>query len=205
LNHLMLAALPQALMKRCRVRTSHGLQKTFSRHRDSHATYNDPKEAPMTLSPLLRSPRLVELGIRIDTAPAWWWLAGQFAAVGSVWLLAAHSLPGAAALAIAACVLWPVRHQLRAAPRLEWLTLALAATLACAWLDAVPAGLLALAAALLAYMPGALPAAVASPLWHWLFGNTFVNRVAHKTLFAGAMLLCMAWALVQGIAGTLAR
>ena len=151
----------------------------------------------MMVSPLLRNPRLVRLGIRIDTAPAWWWLAAQLAAVGAAWLSALHSLPGAVALVIAACALWPMRDRLRAAPRLEWLALALMCTLACTGGGWLPGGLLAVAAALLALVPGAPSAAVPGLLWQQLFGNTFMNRVAHKALFASAMLLCVAWSLIS--------
>jgi hypothetical protein len=150
----------------------------------------------MLVSPLLRNPRLVRLGIRIDTAPAWWWLAAQFAAVGAAWLSAVQALPGAAALAIAACALWPIRGRLRAAPRLEWLALALVCTVACTMGGWWPGGLMALAAALLALAPGAPGADMPGMLWQQLFGNTFVNRVAHKALFAGVMLLCVAWSLI---------
>src|SRR5687768_1596573 len=146
----------------------------------------------MLVSPLLRYPPLVRLGIRIDIAPAWWWPAAQFAAVGAAWLGTAHSLPGAVALVIAACALWPMREQLRAAPRLEWMALALLCTLACAAGGWLGAGWLAVAATLIAFVPGTQSAAVPIQLWHQLFGNTFVNRVAHKALFAGAMLLCAA-------------
>ena len=154
----------------------------------------------MLASSLLRNPRLVQLGIRIDTAPAWWWLAAQLAAIGAAWLSAASSLPGAAAMAIATCALWPLRDQLRAAPRLGWLALALASTVGYTVTDWLPAGLFALGAALLAFLPRSARASVPWLPWRQLFGNTFVNRVVHKAAFAAAMLVCLAWTAAQGIA-----
>lgn len=151
----------------------------------------------MLVSPLLRNAPLVRLGIRIDTAPAWWWPAAQFAAVGAAWLGTVHTLPGTVALAIAACTLWPMRAQLRAAPRLEWLALALLSSLACSTAGWLAMGWLGVAATLIAFVPGTQRATVHMPLWQQLFGNTFVNRVAHKALFAAAMVLCAVWSLIS--------
>jgi hypothetical protein len=178
-------------------RTQPGLRHAFFKHRESDRHRHTERSNAMLVSPLLRNPQLVRLGIRIDTAPAWWWPAAHFAAVGAAWLGTAHTLPGTIALVIAACTLWPLREQLRAAPRLEWLTLALLCTLACSVGGWLAAGWLGVAATLIAFVPGTQRAAVRLQLWQQLFGNTFVNRVAHKTLFAGTMLLCAAWSLIS--------
>jgi hypothetical protein len=37
------------------------------------------------------------------------------------------------------------------------------------------------------------------PLERWLFANHFVQRIAHKTLFAAAMVLSLAWGAAQGL------
>lgn len=159
----------------------------------------------MTLPPLLRNPHFVHFGIRIDTAPAWWWLGAQFAAAGAGCLRVAQGVPALAALAIAACVLWPLRGRLRTAPRLDWLAAALGCTVFCALASTPAAGLAACAAAVLAFLPIRSPALPPGSPAQRLFENTFVNRVLHKALFAVAMLSCIAascvaalWALAAG-------
>ncbi len=137
----------------------------------------------MTLARLARThPGLVDWGIRMDRAPAGIWLALQAAALAPTWLWMARRLRdgsddplGLLALAALAALAWTARHELRAAPRLGWLSLAASGTLAATllrdgfgWLPALPplaAGLvavLALAAGLLAFLPrriAALPVA----------------------------------------------
>jgi len=153
----------------------------------------------MTLPSLLRHPQFVRFGIRVDTAPTWWWLSAQLAAAGAICVRAAQGIPAVAALGIAACVLWPLRQRLRTAPRLDWLAAALGCTVICA-LESLPAaGLMASVAATLAFLPVRSP--TLPPGWpaQRLFENTFVNRVLHKTLFAVSMLSCIAASLVAAL------
>lgn len=152
----------------------------------------------MTLPRLLQLPGFVQLGIRVDTAPAWWWLAAQLAALWPTWAWMLRRLAdgsddplGVMALTALGWFVWQGRAQLRAAPRLDWLLLALAGTFATTLADLsahrFAASLLAigaLAAGTLAFVPGTssgLPA-------RGLTANTFVNRVAIKALFIVGML-----------------
>lgn len=154
----------------------------------------------MALSPLLRSPRFVQWGVRIDTAPAWWWLAAQLATLALVWLRVTHQLPGLVVLAFLATLLWPLRDGLRAAPRLGWLALALVCTISTPlvhWLLSGPALALLASVALLSGLLAFLPARAVMTSGPALFGNTFQNRVLHKSVFAAAMGLCAAWAAVH--------
>jgi exosortase/archaeosortase family protein len=128
----------------------------------------------MTLAQLAQThPRVFDWGIRLDRAPAAAWLALQAVALTPTWLWMARRLRdgsddplGLLALAALAVLAWKLRHSLRAAPRLGWLALASAGTLAATllrtgfgFLPALPplaAGLvavLALAAGLLAFLP----------------------------------------------------
>ncbi|RYX95406.1 MAG: hypothetical protein EOO28_11635 [Comamonadaceae bacterium] len=152
----------------------------------------------MTLPRMLQLPGFVQLGIRIDTAPAWWWLAAQLAALWPTWIWMLRRLAdgnddplGVIGLIALGWFVWQGRAQLRAAPRLDWLLLALAGTFAAALADLsarqFAAGLLAvgaLAAGALAFAPGRLSGMPPKGLT----ANTFVNRVAIKALFIVGML-----------------
>ena len=128
----------------------------------------------MTLNQLARTcPRVFDWGIRIDRAPAAAWLALQAAALAPTWLWMARRLHdgaddplGLLALGALAVFVVSMRRSLRAAPRLGWLALAAAGTLAATLLrtgigplPALPplaAGLvavLALGVGLLAFLP----------------------------------------------------
>ena len=129
-----------------------------------------------------RHPRLVDWGIHIDRVPAAGWLALQFAALAPTWAWMVRRMRdgsddplGLLALAALAALAWQCRRELRAAPRLGWLSLAGAgtvlATLLRTGLGALPAlpplaaglvAVLALACGLLAFLPrrvAALPVA----------------------------------------------
>ena len=134
----------------------------------------------MTLSTLAqRHPRLFDELIRIDRAPAFGWIALQAAALIPTWWWMARRLAdgaddplGLLALAALAGLVWTLRHELRCAPRLGWLTLAglgtLAATVLRSGIGPLPAmpplavglvAVLALAACLLALLPKRVAAA----------------------------------------------
>ncbi|MGJ7581899.1 exosortase Q [Variovorax sp. RHLX14] len=79
----------------------------------------------------LRHPRIVDNGIRIDRVPACAWLGLQAAALWPTWRWMAARLRdgsddplGLLAIAALALLLWTVRRELRATPRLGWLLLA---------------------------------------------------------------------------------
>lgn len=105
--------------------------------------------------------------MRIDRAPAAFWLALQAAALWPTWRwMAARWADGSddpvglLAIAALAALLWSVRGQLRYAPRTPWLVAALAGTLAATALRGAVAPLitslvatLALACGLLAFLP----------------------------------------------------
>jgi exosortase/archaeosortase family protein len=121
----------------------------------------------MNSSRLLRMPAFVRLGIRIDTAHDGIWLALLAVALWPTgWWMGQRMVDGSdeplGLLAIAALLvlLWNCRDRLRAAPRLQWLALALAGVAASSvLLGQVPPllssliGLLALGAGLLAFLP----------------------------------------------------
>lgn len=126
----------------------------------------------MSLAHLAQAhPRWIDHAIRLDRAPPAAWLALQVAALAPTWAWMVTRLRdgsddplGLLALGALAAVVWTVRGELRAAPRLGWLALALVATLAATVLRTGPgpvlpplaAGLiavLALACGLLAFMP----------------------------------------------------
>lgn len=134
----------------------------------------------MTLAALAqRHPRLFDELIRIDRAPAIAWLALQAAALLPTWWWMARRLAdgsddpmGVLALAALAGLVWAVRGELRCAPRLGWLALASAGTLAATLLrtgagplHGLPpllcalVALLSLAAGLLAVLPRRVAAA----------------------------------------------
>lgn len=137
----------------------------------------------MTLAHLAQHhPRFVDWSIHVDRLPAASWLALQFAALTPTWCWMVIRMRdgsddplGALALASLAVLVWHLRHQLRAAPRLGWIALAtggtLLATLARNGLGVVPAlpplaagllAVLALACGLVAFLPkrvAALPVA----------------------------------------------
>lgn len=117
----------------------------------------------------LRHPRIVDHGIRIDRIPAFAWLVLQAAALWPTWRWMAARMRdgsddplGLLAIAALALLLWTVRRELRATPRLGWLLLASVGTLAASMLDGGPAlsplatGLIAVLAwscGLLAFLP----------------------------------------------------
>lgn len=121
----------------------------------------------------LHRPRVVDWSIRIDRLPAAGWLALHFAALTPTWAWMVQRMRdgsddplGALALAALVALVWQVRSQLRAAPRLGWLALATGGTLLAAFcrtgLGPVPAlpplaaglvAVLALACGLLAFLP----------------------------------------------------
>lgn len=127
----------------------------------------------MQLSPLLRVPAFMRLGIALDRLPPWLPLALLAAALWpTAWWMGRRMLDGSdeplglLALAALAMLLWHCRRSLRAAPRLGWLALALLGAVAStAALGHVPplvsslAGLLALGAGLLAFLPAGVATA----------------------------------------------
>jgi exosortase/archaeosortase family protein len=124
----------------------------------------------MAVSSLLRLPAFVRLGILVDTAPTGVWLALLAAAIWPTgWWMAQRMLDGSdeplglLAVSALAALLWHCRGELRAAPSLGWLALALAAAVAStAALWHVPPlvssllGLLALGAGLAAFLPASI-------------------------------------------------
>jgi len=166
----------------------------------------------MTLATLAQAhPRLVDWGIRVDRAPAAGWLALQTLALAPLWLALAHPVDalGLALLAALGVRAWTLRRDRRTTPRLGWLALAAAATLAATLLHsglgavspwiANGAGLLALVAGALALLPqGAGWRMTAGPAFvRPYFANRFVGRVAFKVAFALTMVLCLAWSAGQ--------
>lgn len=132
----------------------------------------------MTLATLaLRQPRVVDWGIRIDRIPAAGWLALQAAALTPTWTWMARRMVdgsddplGLLALSTLGALVWTVRRELRAAPRLGWLALAttgtVAATLLRGGIGSLPAlpplaagllAVLALACGLVAFLPRRVP------------------------------------------------
>lgn len=122
---------------------------------------------------LLKRPGFVRWGVRMDTAPEWLWLALLAAALWPTWLWMGQRMLdrsddplGLLALAALALLVGQQHRRLRPAPRLGWLTLALAgavaATLAHGTLPALGVALLslmALAAGLCAFLPGSVASA----------------------------------------------
>ncbi|MDB5825871.1 MAG: transrane exosortase-like protein [Variovorax sp.] len=133
-------------------------------------------------------PRFVDWSIHVDRLPAAGWLALQFAALTPTWCWMVDRMRdgsddplGALALASLAVLVWHLRRELRAAPRLGWMALAACGTLLAAvartgvtgvsGLGALPAlpplaasllAVLALACGLIAFLPkrvAALPVA----------------------------------------------
>ena len=121
----------------------------------------------LRLPRLLQMPRFVRFGIRIDTAPEWLWLGLLAAALWPTWWWMGQRMVdgsddplGLLALATLGVVVWLHRHVLRPSPRLRWLALALAGTIAAAAtraylpdLASALIALLALAAGLAAFLP----------------------------------------------------
>jgi exosortase/archaeosortase family protein len=118
-------------------------------------------------SPLLSNPRFVRLGIALDTAPEWRWLALLAAALWPTWWWMGQRMVdgsddplGLLALATLGVLLWHHRNRLRAAPRLGLQATALVgAVITTALHQQLPdllvalIGLLSLAAGLLAFLP----------------------------------------------------
>ena len=127
----------------------------------------------MAISPLLRIPAFVRLGILVDSAPSAMWLVLLAAALWptGLWMMqrmldGSDEPLGLLALAALSVLLWHCRGRLRASPRLGWLALSLAAALAStASLGQVPpllsslVGLLALGAGFAAFLPPAVATA----------------------------------------------
>lgn len=162
---------------------------------------------------LIHVPGFVRWGIHIDIAPQWRWLALQSLALWPIWAsMGQHLLDradnplGLLLLGSGAALTWRRRERLRPSPALGWLACALAgtvmATLAHAWGWSDWANLIALsslAAALRAFLPSG-PGAGTSQASNWLgalFGNTFVNRVCHKTAFVLTMLALLVWSVAS--------
>ncbi len=125
---------------------------------------------PTTLATLaLRHPHLVDQGIKIDRIPALAWLSLQAAVLWPTWQWMVARMSdgsddplGLLAIAALGLLLWTVRHELRAAPRLGWLLLASAGTLIASFssvasvLPPLATGLIAVlawACGLLAFLP----------------------------------------------------
>lgn len=117
---------------------------------------------------LLRNGRALAWSIRLDRAPAWTWLALQCAALAPAWAWMAGRLVdgsddplGLLALLALGGLLLRERRALRASPRLGWLALALAVTLAATLLRVCGApplaaalvAVLAVACAMVAVLP----------------------------------------------------
>lgn len=121
----------------------------------------------MALPRLLQMPGFVRYGIRVDTTPEWRWLALLATALWPTWwwmgqrMLDGSDDPlGLLALAALGLLVWQQRQLLRPAPRLGWLTIALAGALAVTLtrthlppLASALMALLALSAALAAFLP----------------------------------------------------
>ncbi len=121
----------------------------------------------LSLSRLLQLPGFVRFAVLIDRAPEWLWLALLAAALWpTFWWMGQRMVDGSddplglLALATLGAVVWVHRRALRAAPRLGWLALAMAGTLAATAMRAhLPdlasalIALLSLAAALVAFLP----------------------------------------------------
>ena len=127
----------------------------------------------MVLSPILRMPAFVRLGIAIDSAPSAVWIALLAAALWPTgWWMGQRMLDGSdeplglLAIASLSVLLWLCRGRLRASPRLGWLALSLAGAVAStAALGHVPPllssllGLLALGAGIAAFLPATVATA----------------------------------------------
>ena len=121
----------------------------------------------MQTSCLTRSPRLLNTAMRIDRAPALLWIGLHTAALWPTWRWMAARVAdgsdeplGLLALAVLGALLWSVRRDLRCAPRLPWLALAVVGTVGATVLRSATsplvAALLAIAAwacGLLAFLP----------------------------------------------------
>ena len=121
----------------------------------------------MNTSLLTRSPRLLNTAMRIDRAPALLWIGLHTAALWPTWRWMAARVAdgsdeplGLLALAVLGALLWSVRRDLRCAPRLPWLALAVVGTVGATVLRSATsplvAALLAIAAwacGLLAFLP----------------------------------------------------
>jgi hypothetical protein len=154
---------------------------------------------------LLMNPLVVRYGIRIDRAPAVWWLVLLLAALVPTWWWMGHMLADGAFALLAVVPLgalagmaWQKRGCLRVSPRLGWLAIALGTALsATVTLGVVTPGVSALlgvaavASGLAAFMPvPELP--VRGP-----FANSFLNRVAYKLMCAILLPLCAALGLAR--------
>ncbi len=121
---------------------------------------------------LLQRPVLVRWGVRLDTAPAWGWLALLSAALWPTWLWMGHRVMdrsddpfGLLALVALATLVWQHHRRLRAAPRLGWLITALGGVILATSLQGVLPPLVAALIALLAMAAGLsafFPASVAT-------------------------------------------
>ncbi len=121
----------------------------------------------MNTSWLTRSPRLLNTAMRIDRAPALLWIGLHTAALWPTWRWMAARVAdgsdeplGLLALAVLGALLWSARRDLRCAPRLPWLALAVVGTVGATVLRSATSplvvALLAIAAwacGLLAFLP----------------------------------------------------
>ncbi|TFZ01897.1 exosortase Q [Ramlibacter humi] len=127
----------------------------------------------MLLERLYARPRLLEAAIALDRAAPAVWLGLLAAALLPTWAWMGRRVAdgsddplGVLALAALAVTAWSCRRQLRVAPRLRWLAVALllavASSVAQGWWPPLPAALLGLAslgAALAAFLPARVAAA----------------------------------------------
>ncbi|MBH1965630.1 MAG: exosortase Q [Comamonadaceae bacterium] len=86
---------------------------------------------------LLRQASMLRHAISLDRAPAWMWIALQTVALWPTWRWMATRVSdgsddplGLLAIAAIAVLVWSVRGQLRSAPRLSWMAVAVVGTLA---------------------------------------------------------------------------
>lgn len=177
----------------------------------------------MTKSRLLAAPRALDWAIRIERAPATLWLACIAAALAPTWVwMARRTVDGSddplglLALAALALLAWRCRHNLRAAPRLGWLGVALLAALSstlaigslpplvCALL-----ALLALGAALAAFLPAWIASAPAVGLsllsLPWIASLQFYAGYPLRTVTAEASRWLLAPFLAVERSGTSLR
>ena len=168
-------------------------------------------ETPRTsaLPRLLKLPAFVRFGIRIDSAPAWRWLALLAVALWPAWWWLGHRMAdgtddplGAVALVALVATLWHHRARLRAAPRLGLQISALAgAVLTTALYHQAPDGLLGLIglASLTAGVIAFLPAHVATAPVLGLSALALPWLASVQSYF-GRPLQCVWWGLFTACA-----
>lgn len=147
---------------------------------------------------LLQSPRFVRWGIRIDHAPAWYWLALLAASLWPAWWWMAQGVLEGLGDPVALLVLgalgslvWQSRQALVAAPRLSWLAASLCLAIGGTVLQVLAAQPIAALTAVLALGCGVLamvPTLVPQPS---LIANRFVHRVVLKGACALLLPVCL--------------